>query len=72
MSSALAFAHGRGVAHGDVDDANVIFDADGDIYLKGFAIGVGAPPSQEDDVHRFGALVRRLFGGRRAGQRSRS
>ena len=63
VSSALAFAHGRGVAHGDIDDANVIFDADGDIYLKGFAIGVGATPSQADDVHRVGALVRRLFGG---------
>ena len=44
VSSALAFAHGRGVAHGDIDDANVIFDADGDIYLKGFAIGTGATP----------------------------
>ncbi len=36
VSSALAFAHRQGVAHGDFDDANVIFDADGNAYVTGF------------------------------------
>ena len=63
VSSALAFAHRQGVAHGDVDDANVIFDADGNAYVTGFSIGAGSPPSAEDDVHRLGSIVRRLLGG---------
>ncbi len=63
VSSALAFAHRQGVAHGDVDDANVIFDADGNAYLAGFSIGAGSPPSAEDDVRRLGSIVRRLLGG---------
>ena len=63
VSSALAFAHRRGVAHGDVDDANVILDGEGDVYLAGFSIGAGAPPSEADDVRRLGSIVRGLFGG---------
>ena len=63
VSSALAFAHRRGVAHGDVDGANVILDGEGDLYLTGFSICAGAPPSETDDVRRLGSIVRGLFGG---------
>ena len=41
---------------------NVIFDADGNVYLAGFAIGTGAPPSEADDVRRARCDRRRLFG----------
>ena len=40
----------------------MIFDAEGNAYLGGFAIGVGPPPSEEDDVRRLEAMVRRLLG----------
>ena len=62
VASALALAHRQEVAHGDVGDDHVIFDAEGNAYLGGFAIGVGPPPSEEDDVRRLEAMVRRLLG----------
>ena len=64
VASALALAHRQGVAHGDLGDDHVIFDAEGNAYLGGFAIGVGPPPSEEDDVRQFEAMVRRLLGRR--------
>jgi DNA-binding SARP family transcriptional activator/WD40 repeat protein len=38
VGSALAYAHRRGVLHGDVKTANVLLDEDGNAYLSDFGI----------------------------------
>lgn len=62
VASALAFAHGQGVPHGNVRASNIVFDAEGNAYLGDFRIGVGPPPAVEDDLEQLAALARRMVG----------
>src|SRR5262249_43545144 len=62
IAAALAFAHRQGVAHGDVDADAIVFDAEDNAYLGGFAIDAGEPSAASEDVLRFAALVPRMVG----------
>ena len=62
ISSALAFAHRNGIAHGSIGSSNVLFDAEGNAYLADFRIGVGAVPSMHDDVRALARLATDLLG----------
>jgi len=63
VASALSTAHRRGVAHGDLQPSNVLFDEEGNAYLTDFSIGSGAVRIQ-DDVRAFAALAREAMGER--------
>lgn len=56
VAAALAYAHAKGVAHGVLTEANVLFDAEGRAKVADFA-GEGEP---EDDVRAFGAILQSL------------
>jgi WD40 repeat protein/DNA-binding SARP family transcriptional activator/class 3 adenylate cyclase len=61
VASALAFAHGQGVAHGSVGSSNVLFDAEGNAYLGDFLVGVGPVPEPSSDVRQLARLARSLL-----------
>ena len=63
VASALASAHRRGVAHGDLRSSNVLFDGEGNAYLTDFSIGAGASRTA-DDLTAFAALARQALGER--------
>jgi eukaryotic-like serine/threonine-protein kinase len=56
VAAALAYAHEQGVAHGALNEANVLFDAEGRAKIADFA-GVGEP---QDDVRAFGGILQSL------------
>ena len=45
VSDALAFAHSRGVVHGDVKPSNVMIGRFGEVYLMDWASRAPAPPA---------------------------
>jgi WD40 repeat protein/DNA-binding SARP family transcriptional activator len=61
VASALAFAHGQGVAHGRVESSNVLFDGEGNAYLGDFLVGVGPVPDPNSDVRQLARLARYLL-----------
>jgi DNA-binding SARP family transcriptional activator/WD40 repeat protein len=63
VASALASAHRRGVAHGDLRSSNILFDGEGNAYLTDFSIGSGAR-RPADDLTAFAALARQVLGER--------
>ena len=63
ISSALAFAHRQGIAHGDLRPSNVLFDGEQNAYLGDFQVGVGPAPDPADDVRELASLARELFAG---------
>jgi DNA-binding SARP family transcriptional activator/WD40 repeat protein len=63
IASALAAAHRRGVAHGDLRASNVLFDDEGNAFLTDFSIGL-PPEATLDDLTAFANLARDTFGGR--------
>jgi DNA-binding SARP family transcriptional activator len=62
VASALAFAHGQGVAHGSLGSSNVLFDGEGNAYLADFLVGIGPPPDPSSDVRDLARLAKRLLG----------
>ncbi len=56
VAGALAYAHEQGVAHGALNEANVVFDAEERAKVADFA-GAGEP---RDDVRAFGAILQTL------------
>jgi WD40 repeat protein/DNA-binding SARP family transcriptional activator/class 3 adenylate cyclase len=61
IASALAFAHRRDVAHGNVRSSNVLFDAEGNAYLGDFGIGVGPDADPADDIRDLAGLIRKVL-----------
>jgi WD40 repeat protein/DNA-binding SARP family transcriptional activator len=61
ISLALTFAHGQGLAHGNVRPSNILFDPEGNAYLGDFQIGSGPPPDPAEDVRELARLARRLL-----------
>jgi WD40 repeat protein/DNA-binding SARP family transcriptional activator/class 3 adenylate cyclase len=61
VASALAFAHGQGVAHGSVGSSNVLFDGEGNAYLGDFLVGVGPVSDHRSDVRQLARLARGLL-----------
>jgi len=61
VASALAFAHGQGVAHGRVGSSNVLFDGEGNAYLGDFLVGVGPVPDPNSDMGQLARLARYLL-----------
>jgi len=61
VASALAFAHGQGVAHGSVGSSNVLFDGEGNAYLGDFLVGSGPVPDHRSDVRQLARLARGLL-----------
>jgi DNA-binding SARP family transcriptional activator/class 3 adenylate cyclase len=61
ISLALAFAHRRGVAHGNVGTSNILFDPEGNAYLGDFLIRGGPAPELSEDLRELAGLVTRLL-----------
>jgi WD40 repeat protein/DNA-binding SARP family transcriptional activator len=61
VASALAFAHGQGIAHGRVESSNVLFDGEANAYLGDFLVGVGPVPEPDSDVRQLARLAWRLL-----------
>src|SRR6185437_721774 len=57
----LAFAHRRGVTHGNVGPSNVVFDPDGNAYLGDFLIRGGPARDASEDVRALARLAERLL-----------
>ena len=62
VAAALAFAHRQDVAHGGIQPANVVLDAEGNAYLCDFRIGTGPPPTIDEDLEQLRTLARRVLG----------
>ena len=56
VAAALAYAHGQGVAHGALSEANVLFDAEDRAKVADFT----AEGEPQDDVLAFGAILQSL------------
>jgi len=68
IGSALVYAHGRGIAHGDVRPENVIVTMDHRVVLTNFlarrtAKVAAHPPRPSDDVHGLARLAAELYTG---------
>lgn len=63
IASALAAAHRRGVAHGDLRASNVLFDDEGNAFVTDFSIGL-PPEATLNDLTAFANLARETFDGR--------
>jgi len=61
IALALAFAHRQGVAHGNVEAANILFDPEGNAYLGDFLIRGGSAPDPFEDVRKLARLATRLL-----------
>ena len=61
VSLALAFAHGQGMAHGNVGSSNILFDPEGNAYLGDFLIRGGPAPDPSEDVQELARFARRLL-----------
>lgn len=57
VGSALAYAHRRGVIHGNVKPSNVLIDAEGNFYLSDFFRGHGASAPVGSFEQRLGLQV---------------
>jgi DNA-binding SARP family transcriptional activator/WD40 repeat protein/tRNA A-37 threonylcarbamoyl transferase component Bud32 len=62
IGGALATAHDLGIAHGDVQPANVLLNESGDFFLSDFGIAGDTPASGDDmtqqlDVAAFASMV---------------
>lgn len=65
---ALAWAHGRGVAHGGLSVAAVMRTRKGGVKVVDFGVGCGAEgPSAPSDILMFGKLMRVMAGGNLTG-----
>src|SRR4051812_8858222 len=64
LASALAFAHRRGVVHGNVRASNVLFDGEGNAYLGDFLLLVRPAAGPATDVRELAGLASRLLGDR--------
>ncbi len=73
IADALRYAHGKGIVHGDIKAANILFDGRGAPYLVDFGVAAaasggtpaamspqrraGAAPAPADDVYALGVLL---------------
>ncbi|MEP7019294.1 MAG: BTAD domain-containing putative transcriptional regulator [Pseudonocardiales bacterium] len=65
VASALAFAHGQGVVHGNLRPSNILFDGEDNAYIGDFRLGVGSvagPADASSDVRNLARLASRLLG----------
>ena len=72
VGAALAAAHRRGIAHGDLRPENVAIDEDGNAFLGNFALSIGAlvgetEPNADtpirDDIAALGSLIELTLAG---------
>jgi tetratricopeptide (TPR) repeat protein len=72
LARALAYAHSRGVVHGNLELSKVVRDATGEFRLVDFGIGAlrqgeaagfGDKSRPSDDLHAFGAMLYELTTG---------
>ncbi len=61
ISLGLAFAHRRGVTHGNIGSSNILFDPDGNAYLADFLIRAGPPRDASEDVRALVRLAEHLL-----------
>lgn len=62
VGGALGYAHRRGVPHGNVEAANVMFDEEANAYLTGFLVGRNGDASPADDRRDFARLAATVLG----------
>jgi WD40 repeat protein/DNA-binding SARP family transcriptional activator/class 3 adenylate cyclase len=61
VALALAFAHHKGVAHGNVGSSNILFDPEGNAYLGDFLIRGATAPDPTEDVRQLARLAQRFL-----------
>ncbi|HEY6567569.1 MAG TPA: BTAD domain-containing putative transcriptional regulator, partial [Actinomycetota bacterium] len=64
VGSALALAHARGIAHGNLVATNVLLDAESNAYVGDFSVRSAGSANVEDDLRGLAGLVGSLFGDR--------
>ena len=62
VASALAFAHGQGIVHGNLVAANVLFDAERNAYLGDFSIRSTPAADRDEDLRGLASLAQDLLG----------
>jgi hypothetical protein len=76
VAEALASAHARGLVHGDVKPANILFTSDGQPLLADFGmaeyVAPGSSASPVADVHALGVVCYRALTGANAGDGRRT